>query len=230
MNLNHGFDQISSCPNCRVRAVELFGDAEEIATIMERRTYASRATLFTEGDAPHGIFLIDSGRLKLIRRGDGERREIIKIARRGDVVGLAATLTNRPHRVTAEAVTETALRFMSASSVLNFLKAHPMVLGHVVTYLEHHAHQELAPLAPTPLVQRVAMYLLAAAEREGCDTDEGTRVDLPVTLRELSWVLHIRPERLEDVLDRFEDRRLLYRAPRSVTLLDEAALASISRG
>lgn len=235
MSLNHGFDQISSCPNCRIRAVELFdtGDLDDasgqIANMTEARSHKPGDTLFEEGDSARGIFLIDAGRLKLIKAA-GKKREVIKIARHGDVLGVGATLTNRPHRVTAEALADTSLRFLPAASALRFLKAHPMVLGHIVTYLEQHVHQEPPPFVPTHSARKLANYLLEAVHREGLGTDEGTRLDLPVTLRELSWVLHIRPERLEDVMNRFEDRRWLYRGPRSVTVLDEAGLASVSKG
>lgn len=55
-------------------------------------------------------------------------------------------------------------------------------------------------------------------------------VELPVTLGELSAILFVRTERLEDVFERFEDHHWMYRGQRTVTVLDEPALQAISQG
>ena len=234
MNVNHGFDQISSCPNCQVRAVELFDlnlsteAAAEVRSMAKVRTHRAGEELFHEGDGPRGVFLIDTGRVKLIKRS-ADRPHVVKISRHGDVLGLGTTLTNRPHAVAAEALVDSTLRFLAAEQFLDFLKRHPMYLGQVVTFLEQHAHQETPPVVLGSAAEKVAAYLVDAAHRDGHATAEGTSVDLPITFRELSAVLRIRPERLEDVFDRFEDRHWLYRGSRSVTLLDEAGLVALTR-
>ncbi len=235
MKINHGFEQISSCPSCRVKAADLFdnGLSEKARVDFARMTrvhsYAPGETLFDEGSAPNAVFLIDTGRVKLVRRADA-RPQVVKIARTGDVLGLGATLSNAPHRVTAEVLTETHVRFLSAVEFHRFLKRRPMFIGHLVTYVEEHAHDDGSGLVLTAASRKLAAYLLQTAYREGHETSEGIRVDLPVTLSELSSMLFVRAERLEGVFDRFEDRHLIYRGPRTVTLLDEAALQAISRG
>ncbi len=234
MSLNHGFDRISSCPNCRVKAADLFdtglseGAIEELGSLTQRRTRLPGDVLFEEGHAPRGVFLIDAGRVKLSRRADA-RPQVVKIARSGDVLGLGATLTNRPHHVTGEVIAETSARFLPLQEFHRFLQRHGMYLGRLVVYLEQHVHHEQVPFAVSSAAKRVATFLLETAYREGRETTEGVCVELPVTLRELSSLLVVRPERLEDVFDRFEEYHWLYRGWRSVTLLDESALTAISR-
>jgi hypothetical protein len=82
----------------------------------------------------------------------------------------------------------------------------------------------------TAAARKVASFVLESAYRVGRETGEGVLVDLPATQRELSSLLFVRPERIEDAFERFEDRRWLYRGQRTVTVLDEAALQAISRG
>lgn len=235
MKLNHGFDQMSSCPNCRVKAADLLetGLSEkasvDFAQIAQARTYAPSEILFAEGSEPAGVFLLDVGRVKLVRRADA-RPQVVKIARGGDVLGLGATLTKAVHRVTAEVLCETTVRFLPAGEFHRFLKRRTMYIRHLVSYIEAHAHGEEVPFVMTAAARRVASFVLESAYRDGRETAEGFSVDLPVTLRELSTLLLVRPERIEDAFERFEDRRWLYRGQRTVTLLDEVALQAISRG
>ena len=234
MKINHGFEQISSCPDCRVSAADLFdaGLAErakgDLGRLMESRSYAAGDVLFAEGGAPKGVSLIDSGRVKLVRLAD-ERPQVVKIARPGDVLGLGATLAQSPQRVTGEAIEETKVRFLPAAEFHRFLKRRPTFIGHVVKYLEDHAHADQEPLLLTPATRKVAAYLVKKAHSDGHETKEGTAVDLPITLGELSSILYVRSERLQDAFDRLEDHHWLYRTKRSVTLLDETALQEVSR-
>jgi len=235
MKLNHGFDQISSCPNCRVKAADLFktGLSEkasaDFAQMAQVRTYVPGEIVFAEGSEPTGVFLVDTGRVKLVRRADA-RPQVVKIARTGDVLGLGATLKKTAHRVTAEVLSETKVRFLTALEFHRFLKPRTRYIGHLVSYIEEHAHGEEVPFVMTAAARKVASFVLESAYRDGRETGEGVSVDLPVTQGELSTLLFVRPERIEAVFERFEDRRWLYRGQRSVTLLDEAALLSISRG
>lgn len=235
VSLTHGFDQISSCPNCRVSAADLFetGLSEkasaDFAQKVEVRTYVPGEILFAEGSEPKGVFLVDAGRVKLVRRADA-RPQVVKIARGGDVLGLGATITKAAHRVTAEVLSETKVRFLEALEFHRFLKRRTMFIGYLVSYIEDHAHAEDVPFIMTAAARKVASFVLESAYRDGHETVEGVSVDLPVTMRELSMLLFVRPERIEDVFERFEDRRMLYRNQRTVTLLNEAALQAISRG
>ncbi len=228
MSLNHGFDRISSCPNCRVKAADLF-DHPDFIPMTQVQKRAPGEMLFEENRAPLGVYLVDSGRVKLSRTADA-RLQVVKVARTGDVLGLGATLTNRLHQVTGQVLTDTVVRFYPIEEFHRFLKRHGMYLGRLVMYLEEHAHHDEAPFTITPAAVRVASFLLDTAHRDGRETPEGLRVDLPVTFRELSSVLIVPPDRLEDVLDRFEDHHWVYRGSRSVTVLEESALTAISRG
>jgi CRP/FNR family cyclic AMP-dependent transcriptional regulator len=234
MKINHGFEQISSCPDCRVSATDLFdgGLSErskaELARSMESLSFVPGAVVFAQSSAPKGVFLINSGRLKLVRLSD-DRPEVVKIARPGDVLGLSATLTHSPQRVTAEALEKTEMRFLSANDFHRFLKRQPMFIWHLVKYLEDHAHGDREPLLLTPAARKVAAYLVEKASSDGRQTKEGTAVDLPITLGELSSILYVRSERLQDAFNRLEDHHWLYRGNRSVTLLDETALREVSR-
>jgi CRP-like cAMP-binding protein len=234
MKINHGFEQISSCPDCRVSAADLFDAGlpekakADLARLMESRSYAAGELLFNEGNTPKGVYLIDRGRVKLVRLADA-RPQVVKIARTGAVLGLGGTLTQTPHRVTGEALEETNVRFLSAPEFHRFLKRRTLFISHVVKYLEDHAHADQEPLLLTPAARKVAAYLVKRASSDGRETNEGKAVDLPVTLGELSSILYVRSERLQDAFDRLEDHHWLYRGNRSVTLLDEIALQEVSR-
>ena len=127
-------------------------------------------------------------------------------------------------------LSETRVRFLSGLEFHRFLKRRPMYIGHLVTYIEDHAHGDATPFLLTAASRKVAAFLLQSAQTDGHETGEGLCLELPMTLGELSTVLFVRAERVENVFDRFEDRHWIYRGQRTVTVLDEAALQAISQG
>ena len=58
--------------------------------------------LFIEGQRPRGVFVLCAGKAKLSTSSSDGKTIITKISEAGDVLGLNATISNRPYEVTAE--------------------------------------------------------------------------------------------------------------------------------
>lgn len=86
--------------------------------------YPAGVALFTEGEAPRGIFILHSGRVKLfLCSGDG-RTLILRMAKAGDVLGLPGTLTGKQYEVTAETLSPCQLTFVKREPFLRFMHEH----------------------------------------------------------------------------------------------------------
>jgi CRP/FNR family transcriptional regulator len=69
---------------------------------MATRRFRRGSLLFLEGDECGAALFINSGRVKLYADHRSGRSTILAVAGPGEIVGAAATLTGRPHEVTAE--------------------------------------------------------------------------------------------------------------------------------
>jgi CRP/FNR family transcriptional regulator, cyclic AMP receptor protein len=108
---------------------ELFGDlpASQVAALeaMQLPSVApARSTLFTEGEAPFGVFVLYSGTVELSVSSPGSRRLVLQVAEPGHVLGLTATVSGKPYSVTATTVTPANIGFLKRDEFLDFLHAH----------------------------------------------------------------------------------------------------------
>lgn len=233
MALNHGLDQIGSCPSCRIRSKDLFQKesaprvCEMLSAALRGQVIAEGARLFRQGQPAQGLFFIDEGRVKLTQTGVGGRQGLVKVARSGDLIGLGITLSAGTHRVTAEALERCFVRVITPPDFRNLLQQNPFYMETLVSYLQCGAHGEPEPLRVVPSGARLASYLLDLAAG-GTVSDEGVTIDLGLTLRELAQCLRISHESLLATLDGFEQCRWLYRQGHMITVLDGVGLQKMT--
>ncbi len=100
---------------------------DELEQINYSMRYPDQFVLFTEGEAPRGVFILCSGRVKLfICSGDGKTL-VMRMANPGDILGLPGTLSGRQYEVTAETIGPCLLAFINRDSFLRFMRAHQEV-------------------------------------------------------------------------------------------------------
>ena len=87
------------------------------------------AFLFRRGEASKGVFVVLSGRVALSAGEDPTR--IVRIAEKGSLLGLPATVSGRGYSLTAEVVTQSRLALLTPVRFRELLRANP-ALGLVV--------------------------------------------------------------------------------------------------
>src|SRR5437868_3853919 len=103
----YGLTIIDNCLTCPVREEHLFCNLSGVATqklneIKSTAVYPKSAMLFIEGQQPRGVFVLCTGKVKLYTSSRQGKTIITKISQPGDVLGLNASISNRPYEVTAE--------------------------------------------------------------------------------------------------------------------------------
>ncbi len=129
MRAQYGLEIIESCLSCPHREDRLFCNlpppaVERLAAITSAAAYPKGATLFVEGQSPRGVFILCSGRVKLSTSSADGRTLILRIAEPGEVLGLPATVTEKPYELTADVIEPTQANFISREDFLRFLGEH----------------------------------------------------------------------------------------------------------
>ncbi len=111
---------------------DLFGaldpaDRQLLADRLEPITIEGGETLLREGDPADGVYLVLWGRLQA-RLGDDDDPTVIGEAGRGEVVGEAALLTDRPRGATVVALRDSQLLRLSVEAFEELLARSPMLL------------------------------------------------------------------------------------------------------
>src|SRR5215831_7748548 len=83
--------------------------------------YPQGTLLFREGQGAAGVFVLHSGRVQLSISDNEGHSMPLRVAEPGEVLGLSATLSSRPHEVTAEAITQCGVSFVWREDLLHLL-------------------------------------------------------------------------------------------------------------
>src|SRR5262245_59342682 len=129
MRTPYGLNIIESCLTCQFREERLFCNLSPTAVqrlneIKSTASYPKGAVLFIEGQLPRGVFILCAGKAKLSTSSSDGKTIILRIAEPGEVLGLSATISNRPYEVTVELMEPTQANFIPREDFLKFLKDH----------------------------------------------------------------------------------------------------------
>jgi CRP/FNR family transcriptional regulator len=140
------------------------------------------ATLFVEGQACRGIYVLCKGRVKLSASSSEGHTLILKVAQPGEVLGLNAAISGIPHETTAETGQPCQLNFVRRDDFLKFLAQHGEACMHAAIQVGREcqqAYQQLRSFAMSSASQRVARLILDwSHDDSGMATSHGIKVAL----------------------------------------------------
>src|SRR5207245_9292348 len=108
-------------------AQSIFGDlppaiVRELETISLTNHYPTGAVLFSEGMAPRGVYLVQSGLVELSVCASDGRTRILRIAQAGEALGVASTIGSRDYEATAKPQQPADLTFIRQSHELRMMR------------------------------------------------------------------------------------------------------------
>src|ERR1700724_2944801 len=140
MRTPYGLNVIDNCLICPVREEHLFCNlplpaVQKLNEIKSTAGYPKSRVLFIEGQHPRGVCVLCSGKAKLFTSSSDGKTIITKVSEAGDVLGLNATISNRPNEVTAEMMEPAQANFIPRDALLQFLREHGEVALRVAEQL-----------------------------------------------------------------------------------------------
>src|SRR5690349_7295245 len=142
MAMAYNFQIIENCLKCAHREHRLFCDLPnqalaKLQDIKATSVYPKGALLCLEGQPPRGIFVLCTGRAKLITTSAEGKSIILRIAEPGEVLGLTAVVSNSAYEATIETLEPSQANFISQTDFVRFLKDYPDVGLKVAKQLTH---------------------------------------------------------------------------------------------
>src|SRR6201997_2760671 len=169
MRAPYGLEIIENCVTCPHREDRLFCNlppaaVQRLAVITSASSYPKGATLFVEGQAARGVFILCAGRVKLSTSSIDGRTLIVRISEPGEVLGLPATVTGTPYELTADVIEPTQANFISRTDFLNFLREHGEAALRVAQQLGETYHSAISEMRTIGLShsagEKLARFLL----------------------------------------------------------------------
>ena len=224
MHSPYGMELVEDCLSCNLCSEGFFCRLpipvmEAFQKIKFTLSYPAGATLFAEGQACRGIYILCKGRVKLSTTSSQGQTLILKIAQPGEVLGLNASISKISHQTTAETGQPCQLNFVKRDDFLAFLEQHPEANMQAAIHLSRdcqEAYQHLRSFINHSAPQRIARLMLDWSH-EGGKTVTGRGIKVALTHEEIGQIIGMSRETVSRTLADF--RRQHFAALHGSTLL-----------
>lgn len=232
MSSPYGLQITENCLICKLRQSGFFCDLPRPSLeALEKIKYASAfpqgAVLFVEGQAPRGIYIICSGRVKLSTTSRDGKTLILRIAESGEVLGLHATVSGKPYELTAETLQPCQLDFIRREDFLKFLQNHADACLNAAQHLSKNcqdAYDMIRSLGLSHSVSEKLARLLLEWSTDGDTTPEGIRIKVALTHEEIAQLIGTSRETVTRVLGEFREKKVAQLRGSTLVIQDKAAL------
>lgn len=214
-----------------LRQIPIFATLNEgaLARLAERcvsRTVGAGHVLFNTGDECRGLYIIESGRVRIYRTSPEGKEQVLHIEGPGRPVAELPLFDGGPFPASAITIEETRLVFLPRPDFEYLYRTHPDIahaiirglgkrLRHLVTVAETLAFRDVAA--------RLALLLVDYAERAGRRTPAGIVVTLDRTQEELALEIGTARESVSRALKQLRRMGLIQSAGRKHLLIPDVA-------
>jgi CRP-like cAMP-binding protein len=98
------------------------------------------ATLFQQGSAVAGVYLVESGEVRLLLPTGQDQKQLLEVVGPGTMLGLSESMSGETYRITAEAGDQTTAVFIPRDEFLEFLRENGDFCMQVVRLLSEDLH------------------------------------------------------------------------------------------
>lgn len=210
----------------------LFADLSEteLTFLAQRavpRKFSAGEIVFSEGDPCAGMYVVESGHIRIFKASAGGREQVLGIDGPGGSVAELPVFDGGNYPASVSAVEDSTLLFISKRDFHALCVAHPQVALKVLRVVGARLRKLVGiieELSFTTVRNRLAAFLVRLARREGTRVDGGIEVTLPASNQELAAQIGTVRELVSRNLSRFQSEKLIQIDGRRIVIADLKAL------
>ena len=207
----------NTCGNANGRKSEFFNNLSAAAladwhSMEHPHSYAQNVVLFAEKEAARGVFVVLEGEVRTSINSAEGRRLSLRIARKGDILGLSSTLSGHAYEMTAETLYPAKIAPIGRREFQAFLSRHPEAYQAVIDELSCQMTMACDQLRTVALSasapEKLARLLLEWGENDQ-SSEVSCRVRFSLTHEEIGEFIGASRETVTRTLSTFKHRRLV---------------------
>ncbi len=235
MRAPYGLNIIDNCATCLVREEHLFCNLplpalQKLNEIKSTAVYPKSAMLFIEGQQPRGVFVLCTGKAKLYTSSREGKTVILNLAEAGDVLGLNATISNRPYELTAEMMEPGQANFITRDALLQFLRENGEIALRVAEQLSRNyysAFEEVRMLGLAGSPSEKLAKLLLSWSADAAKSADPSHIKLTLTHEEIAEMIGTTRETVSRLFSEFKKKQLLQLKGATLIIRNKPALEKL---
>lgn len=204
-------------------------ELEKIPVDQVPEFYKRGTVIYNEGSRIHGFYCIHSGIIKIYKTGFDGKEQIIRFAKKGDIMGFRSTINREPACTTAQVLEDAFICFVHADTVLEFVKDNgnfALELLHITCKELGEANDYITDIAQKTVRERLAEAIIHL--RKEFDLDKQQYLQITLTREELANIVGTATESVIRLLSEFKQDGLIELTGRKIKVLDEKTLYKIA--
>ena len=219
--------------DCLVRSVSIFKhltkeELDKINLVKIQENHKRGAILYHEDSRINGCYCIHSGIIKIFKTGIDGKEQIIRFAKKGDLIGFRSVLSNELACTTAKVIDDAITCFIPRNTLIFFIKNNgnfSIELMQLTCRELGEANSYITDIAQKTVRERLAEILIHLKNDFGVDKDHILQITL--TRGELANIVGTATESVIRLLSEFKQDRLIELNGRKIKILDEPRLVRI---
>ncbi len=220
-----------------LRQVPLFASLtpDQIATIADRFRadhFATDTFVFLEGDEADRLWVIREGQIKIVKYNAEGQESILEVILPGEMFGGAGILFPQ-HPATAVAMTDTTTLSISRAEYLQLIRQYPDIALRIIAILGERlrAAMSMRALSTERVDTRLAHILLKLCNKVGEPSDQGVKINLPLSRQDLADMAGTTIETTIRIMSKFRKDGLALTEPGGyIIVTDRDRLQRLSAG
>lgn len=206
-------------------------DWDRVTGLFGERLYRKSDYVFREGEPPEALYLIKSGKVKVLRHSADGKDVVLRVAGPGEMLGTVGVFDGAGYPGTAQAIEECMLLAIARNDCLTLVNRYPVfalsVINDMGTRLRSSAEQ-VRSLAVERVQQRIVRVLLKLASSAGSDTPEGRVIEMPLTRQDVADMTGTTVETAIRVMSKLRRLELIRTRRGRVVLVDIEGLEEMA--
>jgi len=227
-------NQIPLCAKCSFDSDGIFRNLTADETDMlnfekDFRQYKRGDVLYQEGNRISGFFCINNGIIKVFKTGFDGKEQIIRFAKKGDIIAYRSVLSNEPACTSAKVIEDCQVCFIPSEILISFIKTNSGFALELLKLACHElgeANSFITDIAQKTVRERLAEVLLFLVNDFGLDNQQFLNISL--TREELANIVGTATESVIRLLSEFKSDKLVELNGRRIKILNTRGLEKIS--
>jgi CRP-like cAMP-binding protein len=232
--MKHQDIQIPLCDKCSFESSSIFKhlQPDEVTTLnfeKDFRQYKRGDILYQEGNRISGFYCINDGIIKVFKTGFDGKEQIIRFAKKGDIIAYRSVLSNELACTSAKVIEDCNVCFIPSEILISFIKTNPNFALELLKLACHElgeANSFITDIAQKTVRERLAEILLLLVNDFGIDDEQFLNISL--TREELANIVGTATESVIRLLSEFKSDKLVELNGRKIKILNTRGLEKIS--
>ena len=203
-------------------------EVKELKELMSCFLYKRGSIVYNEGSRINGTYVVIKGIVKIYKTGFDGKEQIIRFAKKGDLIGFRSVISNELACTTSEIIEEAVLCYISGEELTKLLKGNPefsMALIKLTLKELGESNKFLTDIAQKTVRERLAEVLLLLMDE--FELDEDNTLQISLTREELANMVGTATESVIRLLSEFKADKLIELNGRKIKLLNIPKLIKI---